>query len=130
MRSSAVTQRFDSVYLLQNWGNWARGNPFAALTYPSIEPYRKLYRLPGDDAGRPPVPNETLALDVDQALAKLIQRHELMGVAAALYYMSGMTYIQIADVINRHSPHARATRILVSAWVRAAESWIDGAFAE
>lgn len=66
----------DTTEILENWGRWAGGNAFSSLCYPSIEPFRRLYSLPGETARvRPPLDTD-MAERADKVMASLIKRDE------------------------------------------------------
>jgi hypothetical protein len=112
----------NSILALLNWGAWASGNQFSSLCYPSIEPFRRMYRLPGDADKR--TYNETLAIEHDRVMAKLIKQNEFVGVVTALYYMTGMSYCQLAEFISKNNK--TVSRIKVSESVAIGEAWFDG----
>ncbi|WP_020208271.1 hypothetical protein [Gilvimarinus chinensis] len=114
----------DTKTLLINWGIWASKSPINSLCYPSTEPYRRMYSVPGEIS--PPVIDDKAALVADRILASMIARDETTGVLTALYYLTGASYQALAERVNRKVKGANLNRKGVSALVSAGESWFEG----
>lgn len=106
--------------LLEQWGRWAREDPARSLLYPHIEPYRKLYALPGESAAPRCCISDTLASAVDKLMAKLIARDGEMGRLTWQYYVDGCDYLRLSKITGVH-------RERVASLVRAGTAWMDAA---
>lgn len=116
----------DTTEILENWGRWAGGNAFSSLCYPSIEPFRRLYSLPGETARvRPPLDTD-MAERADKVMASLIKRDEQIGVVTALYFMTGMSYSDLAAHLSRRTKE-NYSRSRVYNIVGIGMAWFDGA---
>ena len=112
--------------VLLNWGKWVRKNPLSSLCYPSIEPYRKMYTMPGETIESQP--DSQSAVIVDRLMAKFITRVGNPGVVFALYYITGFDYVHLANFIVSQKPGENIDRKKVSAWVGMGQAWFDGAY--
>jgi len=109
----------DTIWLLEQWARWSRINPSPSLRLPSITPYRRLLgsTLPS------PVISDEMAMQVDGAVARLVQRDSETGHALVLYYFNGGNVSGVAR--NLRKPRWR-----VDVLIRAGTSWLDGALHE
>lgn len=112
--------------VMRNWGEWIKDDPLASLCYPSIEPYRKLYRLPGE--GRGFKPDEKSALVVDQLMQRMISQFGHVAVVFALHYITGMTNCKLAEFVKEKNSEIEVDRKKVSAWVGIGLAWFHGAY--
>lgn len=94
--------------LLEQWGIWVRqgtGNLSCAAPSWSLPTARLT-----DDEG----------LELDGLVARLGQRHPLLGEAVVRYYTTGKTFEQVGKALGMGEEKARQT-------VKAGVAWVDGA---
>lgn len=110
--------QMETKTLLEQWGRWGRENPARSLSFPRIEPYRRLYALPGEMAAPRCYISDNLARAVDKCVAELIRRDSESGEITSLYYLTGCDYITLESMtgINRKR---------IALLVRAGTAWLD-----
>lgn len=111
----------DTKELLDGWARWASANPCQSLMFPSNTPGfdRGVYRL----KSRRPHLEESLALRVDAAVARLNKRNAETGQAVVLYYSNGCKTARVAEEMGVY--HSKADML-----VKSGIAWLDGALFE
>lgn len=108
-----------AVAVLLNWAAWVVNNANSSLCYPRIEPYRRLYNMPGEQ--RPWPARHDSAKVVDQLMERLMKIDSDIGLATALHYVTGMSNCQLSELLS-------VDRKKISARIGLGTAWIDGAY--
>lgn len=106
----------DTQFLLEQWARWVHTSSFACLSYPSIEPFRRLLGTTVKSAAI----SDAEAGIVDATIAKLKMRDAEMAKVVIYYYLSNSNMSYVVDKLNISLNKARIL-------VEAGTSWIDAA---
>lgn len=108
----------ETATLLEQWGRWAVKCPTRSLMFPSMEPYRCMYVMPGDTISMGVYVKDSILEACDRGLAKLAQRDAEMGKLTALYYLTGCNILRIER-------DTKVSRYRANELIKSGTAWMD-----
>jgi|GEM_PF-2316847 len=116
MGQTANLKLQDTQFLLEQWARWVHTSSFAVLSYPSIEPFRRLLGTTVKSAAI----SDAEAGIIDATIAKLKMRDKEMAKVVIYYYLSNNNLSYVVANLNISLNKARQL-------VEGGTSWIDAA---